>query len=311
MKRIAFMPLSTFFLVLLVGHKCLTDGFSRYTRMSGVPYSATTAAILGEVVKIPVLFVAILIFEGWSGLRPILKEAFTKSPFSLALPGLAYSAQNILYFMALSHLSVASYQLISQSKLLFTGFFMSIMLKKRLSGRQYAALILLMCGTVFTQLSEMSRSASTGGNALYGGMLTLLGAALSALPNVYYEKVLKTDGENQWAKNIQLTFWIWVWLLVISVPSLFHSGSIQQMTPSNMFAGITGWVWLVIGLQSLKCLLIPATLKYADNIMYAFAKPSSILVTAFCTAAITKMLPNSQFIIGSVFVFASMWLYGS
>jgi len=297
--------------VLLVGHKCLTDGLSRFTRMSGVPYSGTTAAILGEVVKVPVLLIAVIIFEGWSGLKPILKASVTDSPFSLALPGLAYSAQNILYFEALSHVSVASYQLISQSKLLFTGFFMSVMLKKRLSGRQYAALMLLMCGTIFTQLSEMSRSASTGGNALYGGILTLLGAALSALPNVYYEKVLKTEGQNQWSKNIQLTFWIGFWLLVISVPSLFGPGSIQQMTLSTMFEGISMWVWLVIFLQSFKCLLIPATLKYADNIMYAFAKPASILVTALCTAAITKILPNAQFTVGAMCVFASMWLYGS
>jgi len=310
-KRIAFMPLSTFFLVLLVGHKCLTDGLSRFTRMSGVPYSGTTAAFLGEVVKVPVLLVAILTFEGWSSLRPILKASVTSSPFSLAFLGLAYAAQNILYFEALSHLSVAGYQLISQSKLLFTGLFMSVMLKKRLSGRQYAALVLLMCGTVFTQLSEMSRSASAGGNALYGGILTLLGALLAALPNVYYEKVLKTEGVNQWVKNIQITFWIWFWIVVISIPSLFGSGGIQQMTTSNMFAGISAWVWVVIVLQSLKCLLIPATLKYADNIMYAFAKPSSILVTAFCSAAISKILPNAQFILGTALVFASMWLYGS
>jgi len=188
----------------------------------------------------------VLTFEGRAGLWPVLKSAVKDAPFALALPGLAYSVQNILYFEALSHLSVASYQVLSQSKLLFTGLFMSIILKHRLSRRQFLALVLLMIGTILTQLSEMSRSAITGGNAVYGGLLALGGAALSALPNVYYEKVLKTEGHNLWSKNIQLSFWIWFWLVVISLPSVLSREGIYLPSRTTMMTGITASVWLVI-----------------------------------------------------------------
>ena len=88
--------------------------------------------------------------------------------------------------------SAASYQILSQSKLIFTGFFMVTLLGKRLSAKQLLALVVLLAGSVCTQLSEISRSSLVGGgNPLYGGFLTVLGAALSALPNVYYEKILK------------------------------------------------------------------------------------------------------------------------
>ena len=117
-----------------------------------------------------------------------MKEAWSDEPLKLALPGLAYAVQNVLYFLALSHISAASYQLLSQTKLLFTGFFMSALLGQSLGLAQFAALALLMGGSVLTQLSEVSRAALLGGAgadpsaALYGGALTVLGAALSGTP---------------------------------------------------------------------------------------------------------------------------------
>lgn len=85
-------------------HKCVTDGLSRYTRTTGVAYSATTVAILGELVKVPILAGAVMTFEGPRRFIPLVKEAMKEEPLKLMLPGLAYASQNILYFMALSHL---------------------------------------------------------------------------------------------------------------------------------------------------------------------------------------------------------------
>jgi len=257
------------------------------------------------------LLATVLAFEGRAGLRKVLKLVVTDSPFALALPGLAYSIQNILYYQALSHLSVASYQVLSQSKLLFTAFFMAILLKRQLSTRQIGALLLLMLGTIITQLSEMSRSTMTGGNALYGGFLAITGAALSALPNVYFEKVLKTEGQNMWSRNIQLSFWIWFWLIVISLPSLMSTSDINLASGESMMTGITAWVWVVIVLQGFKAILIPATLKYGDNILYSYAKPMSILLAAIFSAVVSGIFPGTLFVVGSVLVLASMQLYGA
>ena len=61
----------------------------------------------------------------------------------------------------------------------------------------------------------------------------------------------------------------------------------------GMFDGITFWVWFVAFLQGFKCLLIPATLKYADNILYAFAKPASIFLTAAVRASRSIAPPDT------------------
>ena len=54
--------------------------------------------------------------------------------------------------MALSHVSAASYQILSQSKLIFTGFFMVTLLGARLTLKQCLALVLLLSGSVCTQV---------------------------------------------------------------------------------------------------------------------------------------------------------------
>jgi hypothetical protein len=50
--RVLGVPLPAILLALLVVHKCITDSLSQYTRTTGVAYSATTASILGEAVKV-------------------------------------------------------------------------------------------------------------------------------------------------------------------------------------------------------------------------------------------------------------------
>lgn len=295
--------LPTVLFVLLVTHKCATDVLSRYTRMSdGVAISATTISAVSELVKIPILTVAIGIFAGVGRIGPIVKEAVTDKPFVLALPSLAWAIQNVLYFQALSHLSPASYQILSQTKMIFTALFMYTLLDKRLNPRQIMAIVLIIASSVATQISEVSRNSIIGGgNALYGALFTVLGALLSALPNVYYEKILKTKGQNLWAKNIQVTFWINFWLLCAAV----RAG--EPLT----LGGLSTAVWAVAGLQGLKCVLIPATLKYTDNIVYSYAKPASIILTAVCTTVASRILPTAPFLIGMGFMLASIWLYTS
>merc|ERR1711965_594638 len=81
------------------------------------------------------------------------------------------------------------------------------MLKEKLRKRDVAALVCLLGGSTLVQLSEKG-----GAEALLGGGFAVLGALLSAVPNVWYEKLLKTPGEDEWARNVQVTVWIFSWI---------------------------------------------------------------------------------------------------
>lgn len=271
-------------LVALVLQKCVTDVLTNMTRRTST-YSATSVALLSEVVKFPLLIVAVAMFGGgWKRVKPTLKATATDKPFSLVWVSLCYSAQNILYFLALSHLSAESYQVLSQSKLLFTAGLMMGIMQTRLRAGQWGALGMLIGGSLLVQLSEASRSVVAGGNAYLGGLWAILGSLLSSLPNVYYEKLLKEEGTDEWARNIQMTFWIFLWILC--------SMGFQSKGFALDFSGFSFNVWVIIALKALNCLLIPATLKYADNILYSYAKPTSIVLTCALSSMVSGARAN-------------------
>ena len=342
---------SLLLLVCLIVHKCSTDGLTRWTRVQGA-YSGATVAVMSEVVKFPLIATAIASFGGGpSKVLPTFKEAMHKTPFSNAWISLCYTFNNLLYFDALSALSAVAYQVLSQSKTLFTAGLMYFIVGKRLLLRQIAAIGLLIAGALLVQFQELARAATaTAGlsaaaasattSAIYlGAALTLFSSFISALPNVAYEKVLKTEGENQWVNNIQVTVWIMLWIaaanygwppLKAALAALLRgeglggvAAAAASLAPSipgpggmgaaltGAFEGFTPAVWGVVLLKALNGILIPATFKYADNILYAYAKPSSIVVTTVFGCAITGTMPSLSLILGVSAVVGSIFLYSS
>ena len=104
---------------------------------------------------------------------------------------------------------------------------------------------------------------------------------------------------------MQVTVWIMVWVslsnLLPSMAAVFKGGTAAfavgsmptagealaalAAAPATLraaFAGFTLPVWGVVILKALNGILIPATFKYADNLLYSYAKPSSIVVTTLC-----------------------------
>lgn len=302
----------------LVAQKVAADSLTGWTRSRTV-YSGATVSMLSEIAKFPVLALAICVFGGgWRRIGPTVKGAVTQSPLKISWIAGAYAAQNVLYFAALSYISAASYQVLSQSKLIFTAFLTTTMLGRVLTGRQIGSLAALLVGSVLVQVSEMSGLGSlAGGNAaLYGGFLTVLGALLSALPNVWYEKLLKTEGEDEWVRNVQVTCWIFAW---IAAGQVWHAIASQQRPFASIasfttallggeagFEGITPAVWLIVALKAMNGILVPATLKYAGNLVYLYAKPTSIVATALIAAVYVGALPPASFVLGSTLVIGSM-----
>ena len=63
---------------------------------------------------------------------------------------------------------------------------------------------------------------------------------------------------------------------------------------------------IVVALKSLNGILIPATLKYAGNLVYLYAKPTSIVMTALASAVYSSTVPPASFCAGAALVIWSM-----
>eukprot|EP00930_Biecheleria_cincta_P047465 TRINITY_DN32911_c0_g1_i1.p1 TRINITY_DN32911_c0_g1~~TRINITY_DN32911_c0_g1_i1.p1 ORF type:complete len:500 (-),score=84.02 TRINITY_DN32911_c0_g1_i1:68-1567(-) len=303
--------------LVLIAQKCLADGLTWHTKARlGMVYSGADVTLVSEILKFPLLAVAIAAFCSPSSVVPTFRTAATEKPFAMVWVGAAYAAQNLLYFLCLQHISAAAYQVLSQSKVVFTALSMCLLLGTRFTPRQLLALALLVVGATATQLGEVSTVSlrAFGGNAWLGCALTVLSALLSALPNVVYERLLKEkEGQNQWAANLQLTTWIFFWVSVFKAAASGEGVASIVTIPLKfveLCSGFTPLVWCIVVLKTLNCIIIPICLKYADNIMYGYAKPASIVITCLITSLATSTLPAPLMLVGIATVLSSMVLYG-
>eukprot|EP00466_Bigelowiella_natans_P018799 jgi/Bigna1/81187/fgenesh1_pg.78_\ len=312
-------------LFALVLHKTLVDQITDITRKQGQPYSEGAVSLLAEVMKLPLLVFSISAFGGgadrvvpsFKGAGKDIKSVFSnrgslKDPATaLMWISLLYGIQNLLYFNALSNLSAVAYQALSQTKTVFTAIFMVTILGRRLSATQWSALGLLIVGMIVVQSQEMTSVAAAGGNALLGGFFVIVSSLLSALPNVYYEKILKLPKADMWRQNLQITWWIFFWVLLTMIGKAFVIGGGLPPVASmiSSVTSLTPWVWLIVALKALNGVLIPLTLKYTDNILYSYAKPSSIVLTCVANAAMAGRPPSPVFAGGVAAVVASIVLY--
>ena len=100
----------------------------------------------------------------------------------------------------------------------------------------------------------------------------------------------------------------------IGAPSAAGVAGLATAAPralAHAFRGFTPAVLGVVFLKALNGLLIPATFKYADNILYSYAKPSSIVLTTVVGAILAGSLPASSLLVGVALVVASISLYSS
>ena len=235
------VPLKWRVLGLLVIQNAATTlvvGATRRPRPEGsVLYLGGAAVLVSEVLKLLICLAKIAHDEGGAG-GMVREVRYTLSRVSdtarMGVPALSYGAQNILYYTALSHLSATSYQLWSQTKILFTALFFVQILGQMLLPRQWLALGLLTLGVGLVQLADAAGTtaavAASGsmGVASIGIAAVLASSALSGFANVYFEKVLKQaecefndECELEGARREPVTLWLRnVQLGVFAIPQV-------------------------------------------------------------------------------------------
>ncbi|KAJ3147858.1 hypothetical protein HDU86_007853 [Geranomyces michiganensis] len=201
----------------------------RRSRTQPVPYIASTAVFLAELVKLAVS--TILHLSGSAPQERTLARLRAvvcgRGAMGMAVPAAAYALQNWLQFVAIARLDAPTFQVAAQMKILATAVCFVVILKRRLVGAQWVALCFLTVGVILCQLQGGSGGAS-GGDAVVvpapavdlveseeefgtvdkdaapltdqghdphdrfiGFLCMLLAATLSGLAGVWFEKLLK------------------------------------------------------------------------------------------------------------------------
>lgn len=289
----------------------------RYARTQpGDQFFATTAVVMAEVVKfVACLFIIAIAEGGISGLIAELDKNIINAPMDtmkVAIPGLIYTFQNNLLYVAVTNLPAATFQVVYQIKILTTALFSVFMLDKKLTYVHWAALFILTGGVAMVQvettMSKQSESSSsvTKQNPMLGFVAVIVACISSGFAGVYFEKILKSSPVSTWLRNIQLAgFGIILGLVGVYI----NDGT--NVLAFGFFHGYNNFTIMVILNQAIGGLVVAFVVKYADNILKGFATSIAIIISCVCSIFIFDFHITLLFLMGASLVIGSVCLYSS
>ena len=204
-------------LVLLVGQTVLVVLLMHYTRTvkrpatEGPMYRSSVAVFLAELFKMPfcltmVAWVTGGVDQAWQLLKNEVFGENRLDTLKCCVPALLYTVQNNLLFLALSNLDPPTYQVCYQMKTLTTAGFAYLLLSKRLQLSQWAAVLVLVMGTVLVSDLHSSNKHASKHAVRTIGLAAVFGAALlSGFSAAYLEALLKKPATaGLWLRNLQV-----------------------------------------------------------------------------------------------------------
>lgn len=294
---------------------------SRTTKAASTPYLMTTAVLCSELVKLVVSFLLVLRENKMQFALSLarLHEAFFIRKWDLAkiaIPGLLYTVQNNLLFIALNNVSGAVYQVTYQLKILTTALLSVIILKQHIPAYKWFILLLLTAGVVLVQLPTGSGSTSKsvtasgsaqGGSAVIGVSAVLAACVTSGVAGVWLEKMLKKSDTTIWVRNVQLAS---IGAVMASIGVALSDGAAVRSL--GFFQGYNKYTILAILMQSAGGIIVALVLKYADNILKCFANALAIAFSCLLSYwLLHDFTPTPLFFMGTVVVVFASYAWGA
>ena len=280
---------------------------------TGCGAAATTVVLTVEVVKIAM---ALLLFALESGgvaracaeLARVTREQPAECG-KIAVPALIYVVQNNLLLVAAANLEGPVLALFGQLKILTTAVFSVALLGRTLGPRRWAALVALTAAIATVQVSQLRPAPESGDagtkNVPLGLALTLVVATLSGFAGVYFEKVLKGSRISVWVRNVHLAA-----ISSVVAGAAVASRDRGALAACGFFGGYGPVAWGYVVVQAVGGLLIAAVVKYADNILKAFATSVAIIVVSLISHFFFAFEPSGLFFVGGAGVVYAIFLYG-
>uniref|UniRef100_A0A0A9YEB3 UDP-N-acetylglucosamine transporter n=1 Tax=Lygus hesperus TaxID=30085 RepID=A0A0A9YEB3_LYGHE len=310
MERTPANSLKFLSLVTLTLQNAILGISMRYSRTRvGPMFISSTAVVMSEFVK---LFTCLFLVYKEQKSVPMFKNALYKTvienkwdTLKVSVPSFVYIVQNNLLYVSASHLDAATYQVTYQLKILTTALLSVIMLRKKLSPKQWGSLVVLITGVVMVQLSgSESKAGPPGQNRLIGFSAALGACVLSGFAGVYFEMILKGSDVSVWMRNVQLSFLSLPLGLLTSLASDWSA-----IRDNGWLYGYDAFVWYLIVLQASGGLIVALVVKYADNILKGFATSLAIVISCVCSVYVFGFEVTLSFLCGSALVIASIFLY--
>jgi solute carrier family 35 (UDP-sugar transporter), member A1/2/3 len=173
----------------------------------GKAYLSSTAVLISEMIKLIISMLMSLYSQEKVNFTKLYDDILGKDSdyLKMTIPAILYFLQNMMNFIAISHLDPATFQITQQFKILTTAMFSVLILKTRISLRKWGYLLLILVGIILVQMQDSTVLKSNTG---YGLAAVITACFTSGFAGIYFEKALKTrKNVSLFTRNIQV-FWL-------------------------------------------------------------------------------------------------------
>ena len=249
-----------------------------------------------EVIK---LTVSALSMPYTNNARDISKNFSLRTFGSYSVPALCYFISNNCMFYIIRELGPTTFQVTNNLKTLSTALLMRFVLSRKLTWLQIKALVILICGSVVTQLKASNRGEQHRVDSMQlGYVLVFVNAFAAGIGGVYSEKLLKGTSvagriESIHFQNCQLYFF-GICFGFISLVTGRTTGL------SNVFEGFNVAAYATIAVLAACGLLVSFILKYLDNIAKCFVGALSMIAVGLLEVSVSSHSVPLQLSMGIV-----------
>jgi UDP-sugar transporter A1/2/3 len=270
-------------------------------------FNTTTMVVMVEIVKL--VFCAGVLSLQLKEAEPLARQQMLALDFKTSLhflvPSLLYAASNTLVYFAMSYINPALFHVLGNIRIIVAGVLYRVIMKKKQSDLQWAALFLLMLGAALAtpELSELSFSEGEN-STLLGLLFVVLMCLCSTSSSIYTEMFFKrTKDLSIFYQNCVLYLYgilVNLIILVISHPDILTAG---------FFHGWDGAALQVLVCQSAMGVSLSFIFKFLDNIVYVFSLTVSMIFTICLSIMLFDFSLSSAFVFAVCIVCTAIYLY--
>ncbi|EQC39685.1 hypothetical protein SDRG_03113 [Saprolegnia diclina VS20] len=268
-----------------------------------------------EATNVPLRIVVINVMKVGLALGPLLVSGRCRQELSqwspaialrtTVLPACIYVVQDYLNQTAVILLDGVTYNVLNQTKIIWTALFVYYMLGKRQSHIQLGALVLLVASAVLIAVGGRSANAVVADELarITGMTRACIAAVLSALAGTIIQKALQREARDAYVVTIELagiSIFTNVWPIVLGA-------SAESASP--LWDGWTGLTLVTLFIQACGGVLVGFVIKYSGNIKKSFAVVLGLLLTAVLESVWNGKAFGAPGYIASICVMLSTLLY--
>lgn len=239
--------------------------------------------LIQEVIKIIIGFAGLYM----GGQIHVLKKwTLRESAQLVLLPALIYTVQNLLCQTAYIYTDPLIFNLLNQTKTIWSAIFVYILMGKRQSMQQFMALcILFVCGARLSSASA-EFSSSTNHSFWWGVVPVLVASICSGLGGGLSQRVLQKNNRPSLLYSIELSFYINMFLGLATILSLTNPSASASSDGDAFFRHWNPTTIIPIATNAMGGLLVGLVTLHAGTVKKGFAVAGGIIITAILRAVL-------------------------